>query len=65
MTVIILGAIALVLILVGIWHEEKLIAFENELWERVKDRIAYTGARVIVKHRNRKAGREVWQVKRR
>ncbi len=62
---IILSAIALVLVLIGIWHEEKLIAFEDELWERIKDRIVYTGARVIVWHKNRKAGREVWHVRRR
>ena len=58
---IILSAIALVLVLIGIWHEEKLIAFEDEL----RERIAYGCARLIVKHRNRKAGREVWHVKRR
>ena len=59
-----LSAIATVLVLVGIWHEEKLIAFENALWERVKDRAAYAGAHIIVWYKNRKAGREVWSVRR-
>lgn len=44
-------AAALALILVGIWHEEKLIAFED----RVADRLAYLVAQVIVKHRKKKA----------
>lgn len=61
MTEIILSAIALVLILVGIWHEEKLIAFEDMLL----DRIAYGVAHVIVWYKNKKAGREVWHVRRR
>lgn len=65
MTVIILGAIALVLILIGIWHEDKLIAFEDELWEQVKDRTAYTVAHVVAWYRNKKAGRKVWHVRRR
>lgn len=65
MTVIILGAIALVLILIGIWHEEKLIAFEAELWERIKDRVLYCLAHVVAWYRNKKAGRKVWRVKRR
>jgi hypothetical protein len=64
MTVIILGAIALALVLIGIWHEDKLIAFEDELWERIKDRIAYAGAHVVVWYKNKKAGREVWHVRR-
>lgn len=61
---IILSAIALVLVLIGIWHEEKLIAFEAELWERVKDRTLYSLAHVVVWHKNRKAGRKVWHVRR-
>ncbi len=44
-------AAALALILVGIWHEEKLIAFED----RIADRLAWLVAQVIVKHRKRKA----------
>lgn len=59
-----LSAIALVLVLIGIWHEEKLIAFENALWERVKDRVLYSLAHIVVWYRNRKAGREVWHVRR-
>ncbi len=30
--------IALVLILVGIWHEEKLIAFEGKVWRIIRRR---------------------------
>ncbi len=44
-------AAALALILIGIWHEEKLIAFED----RIADRLAYLVAQVIVKHRKKKA----------
>ena len=44
-------SLALVLILVGIWHEEKLIAFED----KIIDRFAYLVAQVIVRHRKRKA----------
>lgn len=65
MTEIILSAIALVLVLIGIWHEEKLIAFEAELWERIKDRVLYYCAHVIVWYKNRKAGQEIWHVRRR
>lgn len=57
---IILSAIALVLVLIGIWHEEKLIAFED----RLLDRVLYYCAHVIVWYRNKKAGREVWHVRR-
>ena len=65
MTGTIIAAIALALVLIGIWHEEKLIAFEAELWERIKDRVLYCLAHIVVWYRNKKAGREVWQVKRR
>ncbi|MBO5123407.1 MAG: hypothetical protein J6B99_09655 [Oscillospiraceae bacterium] len=61
MTEIILSAIALILILVGIWHEEKLIAFEDMLL----DRIAYGCAHLVAWYRNKKSGREVWHVRRR
>ncbi len=47
----VIPAAALALILIGIWHEEKLIAFEN----RIADRLAWLVAQVIVKHRRRKA----------
>lgn len=60
MTAIILQAVASVLVLVGIWNEEKLIEFED----RLLDRAAYRCACVIVKHKNEKAGREVWSVRR-
>jgi hypothetical protein len=46
-----IATIALVLILLGIWHEEKLIAFEDRLWEHIKDRIAYCIAQVIIAYR--------------
>ncbi len=45
------ATIALALILVGILHEEKLIAFEN----KVADRIGYHIAQVIIRHRKKKA----------
>ena len=45
MLVIIIGAIALPLILTGIWHEEKLIAFEDWL----ADRIGYIIAKTYLK----------------
>ena len=47
----VIPAAALALILIGIWHEEKLIAFED----RIADRLAWLVAQVIVKHRKRKA----------
>lgn len=43
--------IALVLILIGIWHEEKLIAFEDKVAEYVCDRIGYYAAQVIIRYR--------------
>ena len=45
----IICAVALVLILIGIWHEEKLIAFEDRAWEYIKDRAAYVVAKIYVK----------------
>ena len=48
-----IAAIALALILTGIWHEEKLIAFED----RVADRIGYHIAQVIIRHRKKKAAK--------
>ena len=47
-------ATVLALILVGIWHEEKLIAFEDY----IADRLAWLVAQVIVKHRRRKAKKQ-------
>lgn len=35
----VIPAIALVLILIGIWKEEKLIAFENRVWKVIKTKI--------------------------
>lgn len=46
-----IATIALVLILVGILNEEKLIAFED----RIADRIGYHIAQVIIRHRKKKA----------
>lgn len=45
MTVIIIGAIALPLILIGIWYEDKVIAFEDWL----ADRIGYIIAKTYLK----------------
>lgn len=46
-----IATIALVLILVGIWHEEKLIAFEEKIFEYIKDRIAWCIAQIILWYR--------------
>ena len=48
---IIISSVALVLILVGIWHEEKLIAFENRLWDYIADRIGYCLAKIVIAFR--------------
>ena len=34
-----ISAVALALILIGIWHEEKLIAFEDKVIKYIKDHI--------------------------
>lgn len=47
-------ALALALILAGIWHEEKLIAFEERVWDFIADRIGYIAARVYVTFRKKK-----------
>lgn len=44
---IIIGAIALALVLLGIWYEEKVIAFED--W--CADRIGYHIAKAIIGYR--------------
>ena len=41
-------AVALVLILIGIWHEEKIIAFEDRAWEYIKGRTAYVVAKIYL-----------------
>lgn len=46
-----IATIALVLILLGIWHEEKLIAFEDKMYEYICDRIGYCIAKVIIAFR--------------
>ena len=47
--------IALALVLVGIWHEEKLIAFEDKIWDVVADRLGYIAARIVIAFRKKKA----------
>lgn len=47
---IIIGAIALALVLTGIWYEEKVIAFED----KAADRIGYIIARMIIRYRKLK-----------
>ena len=54
---IIFSTLALALILVGIWYEEKLIAFEDRLWDYIADRIGYYAAQVVIWHRRRKAAK--------
>ncbi|MBQ8026570.1 MAG: hypothetical protein IJ261_00475 [Clostridia bacterium] len=49
--------LALALILVGIWHEEKLIAFENRVADYISDRIGYHIAQIIIRNRKRKAAK--------
>lgn len=49
--------LALALILTGIWHEEKLIAFEEKLWDFIADRIGYIAARVYVTFRKKKVAK--------
>jgi hypothetical protein len=46
-----IATIALVLILFGIWHEEKLIALEDKMYEYICDRIGYYIAKVIIAYR--------------
>lgn len=46
---IILCTVLLVLILIGIWHEEKLIAFEDKLWAHIADRIGYIVEKIYIK----------------
>lgn len=49
-----LEALALILILVGIWHEEKVIRFE----ERLADKLAWYIAQVIGNYRRIKSHRK-------
>ncbi len=49
--------LALALILVGIWHEEKLIAFEEKAWDFIADRIGYIAARVYLTFRKKKVAK--------
>ena len=53
-----IATIALVLILIGIWHEEKLIAFEERLWDVIADRIGYALAQVVICYRRLNAKRK-------
>ena len=46
-----IATLALVLILFGIWHEEKLIAFEDRLWVYIADRIGYCLAKIVIAFR--------------
>lgn len=55
--------LALIAILFGIIHEEKLIAFEDklcnviaELWDIIADRIGYMAAKVFIWFRRLKKG---------
>lgn len=46
--------LALALLLVGIWHEEKLIAFEDKVWDVIADRLGYIAARIVIAFRKKK-----------
>jgi hypothetical membrane protein len=48
---------ALVLILIGIWHEEKLIAFEEKVWDYIADRIGWLAAQIVITYRKIKKHR--------
>lgn len=48
---IVVGCLGLCAVLTAIWHEEKLIQFEDWLWEKIKDRIAYVIAKIIIWYR--------------
>lgn len=50
-----LEALALILILVGIWNEEKIIAFEDKL----VDKLAWYTAQVVINFRRIKAHRKI------
>ncbi len=53
----VLLTLAFALVLVGIWHEEKLIAFEDKIWDVVADRLGYIAARIVIAFRKRKAAK--------
>ena len=46
-----IATLSLVLILFGIWHEEKLITFEDRLWDYIADRIGYCLAKIVIAFR--------------
>ena len=48
---------ALALILTGIWHEEKLIAFEEKAWDYIADRIGWLAAQIVITYRKIKRHR--------
>lgn len=51
----ILETLALIFILVGIWYEEKVIAFEDKL----ADKLAWYTAQVVINFRRIKAHRKI------
>lgn len=44
----VISTLALALILVGIWYEDKLIAFEDKVADYVCDRIGYILAQIVL-----------------
>ena len=54
---IVFGVLALAVVLAGIWHEDKLIAFEDKVWDFVADRIGYIAARIVIAFRKKKAAK--------
>lgn len=54
---IVFGVFALALVLTGIWYEEKLIAFEDRVWDFVADRIGYVAARIVIAFRKKKVAK--------
>ena len=54
---IVFGVFALTAVLAGIWYEEKVIAFENKVWDFIADRIGYFAARIVIAFRKKKAAK--------
>ncbi len=55
-------SLLLALVLVGIWFEERLIAFESKVYDRFCDRIGYVAAKIYISHRNRKIEKSVIRI---
>ena len=54
---IVFGVFALTAVLAGIWYEDKIIAFEDRVWDFVADRIGYIAARIVIAFRRKKVAK--------